>query len=378
MGYENFAKRHGRTLSRQLAKTAKNKKGGGGGGYFGDRFTLPCVDEDPANIIVFPGEYKTEIVMRGEDPLVEIYDYGLVFDHFNGVKKTSFPCSAGLQLVKDRDGDWVISTGKKPCVACWHISNGTGKGISRRKLHVFNIVVLDHFHQVDSDKTGSDGKPYKNWVTCEGRRCKYCKKGLERTFGRHMYWPVGSGYLGNMLGYEMNIFSKHCQCGGELEPIAFQCSNPNCQEVIRDLEDDPASKKELIKLRNRAYKCPECDNEDIMDEVPECDECNRPAPIGMFDVVMQVSSSMTLKDKENKDFVKSNLLIPQWRRISEKDMKRAKPLMEKPFDFYGKLYKPLTIEEQADKFDISNPYDDEDDDGRARPRAVEWEEDDDE
>lgn len=371
MGYAGFAKKHGRSLGRQLAKTSKSAPGGGGGGFFGDRLVLPCVDEDPLEILIFPGEYETIIQAPNKKLIKEVYDYALIYEHFHAGKRTGTTCSAGLQLMKDRDGDWVVTTGKKPCVPCYHIGDGA-KGISRRKLHVFNVIVLDHFHQVDSEKTDKENKPYKEWVSCEGRRCKYCKKDVKRVFGRHMYWPIGSGYIGNLLGYEANIFAKHCACGGKLEPVAFQCSNEECEDIVRDLEDEPASKKELADLRTSSFRCPECGEMDLLQEIPECDSCNKPTPIGLYDVVMQVSSSMTTKDKKRKDFVKSNLLIPQWRRATDKDRRKVEELM-KPFDFYGRMYKPASLEDQASKLDVVNPY--EEDEGPRKSKYVDYEND---
>lgn len=381
MGFDKFEQKRRKSVAKSAAKAVRGSRGGGGGG-FGNRFALPCSDEEPAEVMLFPGNYETKIVPAGsKKAITEINDYCITMEHFYPPKKRGFTCSAGLQYIKDSNGDEIISTGKDPCTGCLAKTDGLIKDSFRTRLVcTFNLVRFGHFHQVDGKNKNREGVPYKDWTECEGRHCKRCKKGLDRTYGRRMYWPLGKGYLNDLIIRENN-FSKNCRCGGKIFPIAFACSNIKCQEPYVDLEEDPMSRKELKEYRQKVVACDQCDNEDLPEELLECSECDKPEPLTLFDVVLTVASSETSDERaEQRSTGKRTgsppkLQILESRVVTERDLRKVEKLL-RPFDLYGKIYKINSLDEQAEKLGIVNPYDDEEEEDRPKRRrskkAVDW------
>lgn len=356
--YDRFLKV--KKTTRGLRSDSRNKRGKGGGG-FSDRFTPPKGEEDPASIVLFPGDYKIELKTpkRGDTVTME-REYYVVYEHFYATKMRGVTCSAGLALEKDGD-NYLVVPGNDDCVPCFHIEENDA-GISRRRLCVFNGVLLGYFHLVDSDRTDNDGKPYKEWKPCRGKRCKHCNNGIEKTYGRRVYWPLGSRFVDQLLAHEAKVLSKHCKCGGELEPIGFQCAD--CGEILLDLDEDPLDHEEIAAYRSKPAKCPNCGLRDIPEEVPECDSCNKPTPLTMWDVSMDV-----IRSGEGTD---TNLMVTGWKPLDDKLLKRIEERM-KPFDFAGRIYKKPEPAFQAKLLSLPNPFED---GGGKRKGKVDWKNDD--
>lgn len=344
-----------KNVANSMRKTTHRKRGGGGG--FGDRWFPPKTSEGdrPVGIVLFPGDYKIPVALgkKGEMDEMEL-QYYLTFEHYYAAKKRGATCSAGLRVLPDGD-DFEITFGDNDCPACYHIEDGAG-GINRRLMHVFNAVLLGHFHLVDSDRADDEGKPYKDWVNCEGKRCKYCSSGSDRIYGRRVYWPMGSRFVNTLMTQTQTVLSSHCKCGGEIEPIGFQC--PECSEVFRDLEEDPADDEELKVLRTKKVRCPNCKVVDIPEEVPECDSCKKATPLTMWDVQYKLA-----RQGEGTD---TTLMISEWKPLTDKLLAKIERHM-KPYDFAGHLYKPPTPAHQASRLGVPNPFSEKGDKG-----GVDW------
>lgn len=355
--YERFLK--ARKSTRDARRTSRSSRKGGGASFSDRWFPPKASEEDPQNIVLFPGEYKMPVKVGKKGELHELErQYYLVYEHgrrtANGWRSTT--CSAGLALVKTGD-DYELSFGDDTCAPCYHIDDGSGS-INRRLLHVFNAARTGWFHLIDSENVDKSGQPYKDWVECEGKRCKHCSSEIKKIYGRRVYWPMGKRFIDQLLTHAEVTLSNHCKCGGELETVGFQCEE--CGEIIRDLEEDPADKKELKQLRVKKIKCPNCKVIEAPEEIKECDSCREAAPLDIWDVVYTLYRS-----GEGTD---SSLVISDWKRISPKLAERLKKRLQ-PYDFANTVYRVPTPSQQAQRISVPNPFKDDDE---GKHGGVNW------
>ena len=349
-------------------------RGGRSGGGWGERFNPSGPDEEPTKIVLFHPQsdddgaslYKIKLEREGKKPLVWERKYGVVFEHWNASanngRGTSLRCTAGLQLENVPNQGEVIVPGTGQCVSCYEISSGANN-ISCRKLHLFNVVKLVYTHKVDSDRERKDGKGfYQEIVECTGKKCKLCKAGHERTFGRKMYWPLGPTHVEQLLDIQTMNLNRNCICGGRLKPRAFIC--PECEQVFRDLEEEPITEKgELKELRDQDYKCDKCNYEGPMVELPKCNKCKNPTPLTLWDVEMDV-----YKSGKNTSSV---IQLAGFEPLTVERKAQLKELMRFPYD-WDKVSRPLTLDQQAKINGVDNPFGAAGDD--EEPGHSEWEE----
>lgn len=332
----------------------KQKRRSGGGGGFQDQFKPPSADDEPVRIALFkPDEpYKIKLEYEGHKDIVLERDYGIVIEHFNASERKGTRCTAGLRREDVEDGDWIISAGTAPCVPCYELDSGADN-ISIRKLHLFNLIVLGWFHEIkvkkdSKSKKAKDGKiEVTEYRKCRGKRCKYCKNGSEKTYGRRMFWPLGPMHVEQLVNIEQVNLGRKCKCGGKITPRAFIC--PECEDAVRDLEEDPIEEKgELKKLREEDHQCPHCDYNGPLVEFPECDNCSNPQPLTLWDVEMEI-----YKSGEKKSSV---LQISDFAPLSVKKRAKIKEKM-KPFE-WDKLYnyRLLKTDEQAKIHNVDDPF----------------------
>jgi len=353
--YKKFLKKQ--KLARGLGHTTKSSRKPGGAS-FGDRWAPPKLseDEDPESVILFPGEYSMPVVVNKDGDIMNMErQYYMGGEHYfkTSGKGRGCTCSAGLKLEAQGDGTMEIEVGDADCVPCYHVNDGVG-GLSKRLMHVFNGVLMGNFHLVDSDRTDDDGKAYKDWVRCDGKRCKHCNSGAKKIYGRRVYWQMGKRFINSLLLHSKTVLSKHCKCGGELELAGFQCES--CGEIIRDLEDDPADKAEIKVLRTKDAKCPNCREKDIPEEIYECDSCNKPSALELWDVVLHLG-----REGEGTE---SQLKIADWKPLSEDMREKLKDRM-KAYDFAERLFKIPDHKFQSKRLGLPNPFGDGDSKGKV-------------
>lgn len=338
----NSSSRTGR-IGREMKRTAKNPNRGGGGGY-GDRWKPPESGKQLTPMILFPGQYSMRARKESGEMEQIVRPYAVLHEHYSKPGKAYARCVAGLALQDHGDGNWVITPGEKNCVGCHEYQKGKESGVSLRKIHIFNGVLLANFHWIE--KTSKRGTKYKEAAQCAGRRCKMCDQGVERSFGRRIYWPLGPSFVEQLGDFDAITLARECQCGGTIEPIAFEC--PDCKTPFRDLEDDPVrSEEELEELRDNVYGCSECSHRGLMDEVPECSDCREARSVKLWDVVMEVYRSGT-GPTSSLQFSRHKFYPPE-RRAAISDLM-------KPIDVES-VYPILNLNAQAKRLGKSNPFD---------------------
>lgn len=349
------------------ASTSSPRKNSGSGGSWTQRFNAPSGDEDPAQIVLVPGDYEIALQhpkgLKGKALKIK-RRYGIVNRHYNATKRKYARCIAGLR--RDRVGpQYFIVPGHNDCPSCKLIEDGAAY-LQTRKLHVFSMVLLDHFHLVDTEKTNREGKPFQEYEECQGKRCKLCKKGVKRVFGKRMYWPLGPMHAGQLGDIARKQLSRNCACGGKIRPIAFEC--PSCGATLRDLDDEPFdTKKELAQFRAQEHECDNCDYKGPFIEIPLCSDCNKAQPLGLFNTKLEVymAGSGTQSSLQVSDFE------PLTVELKAKIKSAMIPFnLDKVWDF-----KPLDAEEHSKLMGFENPFSEYDDDESG---SSDWGDDDDE
>lgn len=342
---ETGSSSRGGRVGNHLKHTAKQPQRGGGGGGFGDRWTPPESGQALVPILLFPGTYSMAVKLpEGGAEKVKL-PYAIVVEHYSKKSNSFARCIAGLKYEQDAEEDLIIVPGDKPCVGCYEYAKGKQTGVSQRKLHVFNGILLADFHWVE--QTSRRGTKYKEPVQCTGKRCKLCKQGSEKSFGRRVFWPLGPSFVDMLGDFDMITLARECKCGGTIEPIAFEC--PECKMPFRDLEDDPVhNEEELMQLRMGIFNCQTdgCGYRGFMDEVPECSDCRTAQPLKLWDVAMEVYRS--------GEGAQSSLQISRYKYYSPEKRAAIAELM-KPID-PNNVYPILNLDAQAKRLGKDNPF----------------------
>jgi hypothetical protein len=301
---------------------------------------------------LLPGSYTD---LEGLDS--EYYPY---VNHFVKRSNKSFICSKQYKIT---DGDLTAVGGK--CLGCEAIEKGDD-GVGWQLLHAFNAIHLAYYHL--EPVFDDDGKPivYKKGdrqgeqvhrkVLCEGRRCKYCKDGLEKVFGKKVHLSLGSRHLGQLAGITNEIEKDCANCGGRLEEVLWECSN--CAEPLIDLANTDMKDEDILKVTARHMECPKCGTKDFPIKQSECDGCQDPTPLSIFDCDLEIK-----REGENTD---STIMVPRWTPTELSDDLKE---MAKPWPF-KKVFSPDPFDWQAKVLKIRNPYGSEGQD-KARDYAEE-------
>lgn len=348
-----------RAYARNSMKYSARQRRGGKrtGGVGGPRHQIAKAGStDVVDILFFRGLYKIPVIdIEGKDKVVEL-PYDLKCQHYSARVNKGLPfltCTAGLREFEDPEtGEIFIDAGDSDCVPCYYFYQEGREGpISNpRKIHIFNAILLAWFHKVPGDRPikGKSGEFWPEYKKCAGPRCVHCKAGLEKTYGRRVYIPLGPVFATNLADYQMVTLNSMCQCGGDLQPVGFSCSNPNCGYPIKDLEEEGCTDDELKSLREDLHRCPKCHEYVELEESSVCtrEDCAGPKPISMWDVAMKIYRS--------GEQTSTTLVISGVRKITERERTLIKDLMV-PIDT-NKVFPVYSLEEQARRFWVDNPF----------------------
>lgn len=347
--------------------TRRQESSGGGGGGLGIRWNRRWAP--PQNITtsirLLPGAYLN---FEGEES--EYFPY---VDHFCARSNRGFICSKQYQIV---DGDLTTVGGK--CLGCRERENGA-EDISWSMKHAFNVLHLAWYHVVPVfDNNGRplkyskgkrQGEQIMNEIACEGRRCQYCKEGLEKFFGRHVHWSPGSGHLNELAGAITEIEKGCANCdGGRLETVSYECEK--CGHPIIDMNDTELDLKAINSFVARKRGCPKCGHTAVPMKQVECSACQDPMPMSVFDCDLEI--------KRQGEGTNSAVQVPRWHLVDINHYANHDPKIEdlerklKPFDF-KRVFAPDPFDIQAKILKIKNPWGT--DNAQADEHSTEYEED---
>lgn len=271
------------------------KKSGWKGGYR-DRLDIPKGEATP--VLFTKGEYlderPKEIKDNGGAPPTKHYHV----HKSHGFKLSqndyrSARCVAGYVAEHDATDT---------CMACRRKAEGDNR-VGTRDVYSLNCVQLALHQKVElRDRDGKiirfdeDGKNHKRGDTImtweeitAARDLRDAKQELEErleagvlSLYRKKFVQVGLGHLDNIMAID-EIAARKCKCGGKLEPISFNCAK--CGELLVDVVDANLDKKEVDRFDAERQRCKKCDSFAFAERVMQCNECDNPSPLSIFDVV---------------------------------------------------------------------------------------------
>lgn len=293
----------------------------------------------------FAGAYDMELTEPDGSTSRITRDYAIYYDHWSVITNKACRCSAGLAKEYDDNGEYYIVPGNGECVGCYYHAKGKSSGISNRLTQSINIILMSDFHAIDSNnRNPRTGRPYKDYVPCKGRNCPHCKKGIEKFFGRRVYWPMGTRFATSLADYDSIDFANRCECGGVIAIVSMQC--PECGEYPDDIRFDEMDKEEVTVIRDSVLTCKKCGYQGLFNEVPECDQCGDAKQMTVWSTEMKLYRS-----GEGTD---TTLQKSDARVCAPERKERVKDLMQ-PFDV--DRIKPLfDPDEQAKRLGVANPY----------------------
>lgn len=275
-------------------------------------------------------------------------EYFQYVDHFVARSKRSFICSKQYKIV---DGSLTTIGGK--CLGCEERDNGA-EDVSWSLKHAFNGIHLAWYHlaPVFDDRNNPvcykhgdrQGEQVMNRVECEGRRCKYCKDGLEKIFGKKVHWSIGSGHLNELAGFITEIERDCANCGGILEEAAYECAE--CGTLYLDMLSTDLDDKAITSFVSRKHECPECKHVGYPLRQFECNGCQDPESTSIFDCTLEI--------KRQGEGTQSRLQIPRW---YEEDLPAdLDPDIDTKPSQFKRVFAPDPFEVQAKILKINNPY----------------------
>lgn len=344
---------NGGALSKALGSVSGAKKPKKtSGGFFSEKWQPPHQHTDsegvehnpsPEPIVLIQGNYPIEAVANidGKDQEIAFeYPFWLHYEHYNaskGAKRRYVTCSSGLRVQLDDNGNPEFTTGDDPCIPCHYIreegAGGQDGYLSHSRKISFTAVVLKWFHQVQ------DGK-FTKYEVCEGRNCPLCDQGVNRQFGRRVFWSMGPIWAETIMSKNASLL-RSCACNGELEYLGFIC--PQCKHIMRNFDEEPEVAGEVEMYRSGTVTCPHCEEEVIAESEVACDECDTPRLVDLWSIMFK---PIRIGDKYTPS-------IDSWRALKPKELELVRTI--EPVEFQ-KFLKPTPLKDQAAGFGLKNPF----------------------
>lgn len=228
-----------------------------------------ALGEEPLNIVIVQGKHPDS---DGRKNPVTGETVNLPFAEYQRHTKMnpfrSFMCTAHL-------GE---------CLACDKHYNENDESISKpRRTNYFTVVVLEEF-AVETNKYGDETwHLLKELVPAEQNRLQ--QAGADLRFGRKMFLDLGKNHTQNLFTIMKDI-SEKCHCGGTIFPKAWSCTS--CGAEVASFETTNLSKKDYLALGSKEVKCGSCGTPWFPAAVHQCTNCDEPAPVELFDVVLNL------------------------------------------------------------------------------------------
>jgi hypothetical protein len=278
----------------------------------------------------------------------------------------------------------------QPCVGCH--SNDHGMEGRPRDQWAFEIVHLGWYHQsplvkdnqvqmkrnsnepvlvkneCDSQRKSnqiqgrahrSDPRNWKEPYVCEG-----CQGQHPYAWGDHRTLQIGKNHLVNLLDVNDKIGQKCATCGTIILRIAFDCGNPQCDNELLDVVSAGWTNEQLDQFSKMPCQCQKCGYQGFPVPAYSCgfnenfrrvqDECQDPVQMSFWDCVLWVQREGESKDSEliitRVDPI-STFVTPDGRPLAD----HLKEIAKDRFNLV-EMYKPDSLEEQAKRLFVQNPW----------------------
>lgn len=349
---------------REARLAGSRGRGGNGGRLRFDQQYKPTEGQKPDIIRLIPGDFKVRIAVPDEGIIEELpMEYWPYVTHWDARHKRFLNCSGGPWYFDFKRAD--------KCYACEESWNSrerdekTGKYkpgyIGRSNQSAFTLIHFHPYHEVPQTDAngqlvkGRDGQPYKTWVRCEGRGCKYCAGSIEvfsTVQARQMYWCVSDTHK-TVLFEEGGAVSDHCRACGAPNAIRWESwACPNCGHIFFD-ETSQFSDERIAAQVEQLIHCPGCKEKVYAAESVFCENCalgtesNPAARSDIYDANLAVRAYKSGEAKGLQLSVKAQGVSA----IPEEFAELAKPL---PLD---KMFAPTPLSMQAKILELGVPED---------------------
>lgn len=355
---------NGRLADQGKAYTTK----GGGGGRFPDGvFDSFWPDEKSIWIHILKNQSYTQKLYNPESGEVEegTKSWFTYVKHYYATKKQTTYCSCGPARTE-------------PCYPCAvrrafytkqnAIEERTGvkpdgePPISGAKAFAFSIVMMEPMVVVE--KPGRNGKVYKNFVPAVRAQIAGGPQKPIAKFGHRCHWSLGILQLRQVFQFDEEMRNYCAHCARNMAADAVICID--CESVY-DLPE-LTSGEDLVEVRQRPYKCGNCQYEGPMQPRLIC-ECGDPVEGKLTDFDLRVKKEK-LSDNQSILHIKS-VRLP---RLEDPEVAK---LCESPMDLPA-IFAPTNIGDQRKKLgDLCNNIDPrktnrEDEGGATAPEATSY------
>jgi hypothetical protein len=285
-------------------------------------------------ILPFRGAYRLPYTdINGKRQILET-EYGIQFVHRRTVfsktvknddgtpkieKIIVVACTAGVAERSDGAGGLVLTTGDDHCPGCEeaYLRGRKGPVSFATRQHIFNLVLMAHFHAVKERSKKDSTKEYTVYKPCTGRGCKLCREGNEeRTFGLTKYMELGPSHAEAIGNLDLRQLSFKCRCGGNIEYVGFECEH--CGQMLQSIDSNPWAPEELDELRTSDWECT-CGHVGAARQLVQCTSCNEPEALTLWTTVMR-----PYRTGENKQ---STLTFGEVRPVTQEELDAVQSLL---------------------------------------------------
>lgn len=331
----------------------------------------------------------------------------------NGNKITPSPTQEGLHIrvhncsifVKPRNPsergyqtfrEIVCSSGPEPhapqpCVGCYVVDHGQKESRSKDNW-VFNMAHLGWYHMIPFVKDGQiqmkkDGNgpilikqecsTYKmeneylrravaanrvsGDIAKKYKECEGCKQQAPFVWGDHRTLQLGFKHLKDIFAIDDMVGKKCINCGTGILRVAFRCDH--CKNELLDTAQSGWTNDQIKQFMETQQTCAcgyvglpvsvyECGYDDNFVQVSE--PCGNSQKTTIFDCVIWVQREG--ENMESKVVVKRVELLSQYKTPDNRPLsEHLKEIVKEPFNLV-EMYKPDSVEDQAEALRIENPY----------------------
>ena len=295
-------KNFGRDLRRKAQERQQRQSGSPLLGFrYRNRFKPPAPPKnnpsarvEPARIRIIPGDGY--VSMDGSK--APYFEY---MEHFAKRSMRGHICSRLWRELPDGE---MTHSGK--CLSCIEVEENKARDVQKpRRMSAFLIFNYGEYYLIPAtDKDGkvlireNDTKYAKKGdiifdrvplaeAIAEYGRAKIKREGFEKVQGKAEHWSLGVNHL-LRLSAKIDDLEQECRCGGTISFPVWECSS--CGHEIIDVtgKDSDLSVDEVNDMVAGPCKCSSCGSVDVLTPVHDCDSCNNPDPLELWDVDLWV------------------------------------------------------------------------------------------
>lgn len=293
--------------------------------------------------------------------------------------------------------DLVCSSGPEPhapqpCIGCYSHDHGS-KDSKSKDNWAFNMAHLGWYHLVPLVKDGQvqmkrdnsgpvmvkqECLSYKMENVYLGRaiqsgrvppavakkykQCEGCKQNLQFVWGDHRVLQLGFKHLKNILEIDDKVGKKCLTCGTGILRVAFDCEK--CNVELLDLSQVQWTNDQIETFSKTPIVCGGCGHQGMPKSAYECgfddnyaqvaQSCGNPQKTTIFDCVLWLQREG--ESTESEVVVKRVELLSQYKTQDNRPLQdHLKEIVKEPYNL-ADMYKPDTLDEQAETIRVQNPY----------------------